>query len=87
MAKTEPKPRLIGYYNRDGYHIDEAGCYGRRLYEAGNDPLESSGHVPREIGESLRTIRRFCLQTGREMAAERGVEFAGVEREEEQAHS
>ena len=74
-------PKLIGYYNRDGYRIDEVD--GRTLYEGGNNPLESSSVIDRADGLPLRTIRRFCRQTGREIAEERGAEFVGVEREED----
>ena len=80
--------RLVGYYNRDGYRIERPDDHGGRiLYEAGNNPLESSSHVDQEDGLPLRTIRRFCLQTGREMAAEMDGTFAGAEREEERTEA
>jgi len=87
-TKTETPARLIGYYNRDGYRIEKVmpDDHGnsRTLYEAGNNPLESSNSiVDRAGGLPLRTIRRFCRQTGREIATERGAEFVGVEREED----
>ena len=72
---------LSGNYNRDGYTItDETG---EIVYEAGNNPLESSSRVRHDEGLDLRTIRRYCIQTGREMAAESGAEFARAERVED----
>lgn len=80
---------IIGYYNRQGYRIgmiDDGGQF-EQLYDAGNNrndsdrtnsvPLDSPNALP------LRTIRAYCIQTGKEIAKEQAIEFVGAEREEE----
>lgn len=75
--KSEPKQELIGYYDLDGYRIED-NLDGEVLYEAGNNPHESSSHVAHEHGLSLATLKEYCERTGREMAEERGATFAGA---------
>lgn len=79
------KIKLIGFYHEHGYNIHEVSD-GKKLsdepvYQAGNSPYDSSMMVPVERGESLDTLKKWCEQTGKEMAAEQGVEWGGCERE------
>lgn len=74
--------KIIGYYNLDGYRIED-NLDGEILYEAGNNPLESSSHVDRSDGLPIKTIREYCEQTGREMSVELKAEFLGAYPEEE----
>ena len=48
--------KIIGYYNLDGYRIED-NLDGEVLYEAGNNPLESTSYVDRSDGLPLETIR------------------------------
>jgi hypothetical protein len=80
-----PTSGYIGFYHKHGYNIwdcDE-GQLVEQLYEAGNDPLESTNIVPVERGESLETLHKFCEQTGKEMAEEAGVVWLGCSEEDE----
>ena len=72
--------KLIGYYNKHGYRIQDGN--GNELYTAGNNPFESSSIV--DNGLPIETLRGYCEQTGREMAAELSAEFMGVEFEDEE---
>jgi hypothetical protein len=74
--------KIIGYYNLDGYRIED-NLDGEVLYEAGNNPLESSSHVDRADGLPLHTIKEYCERTGREMAEELSAAFVGAYLEEE----
>lgn len=76
---------LVGFYHEHGYniHLQREGKLIDLLYEAGNSPYESVGTVPVERGEDLETLKGYCDQTGREMAAERGLPWAGCQREED----
>lgn len=77
-TRSTPGPVVRGEYNRNGYDtwIDD-----RLVYAAGNHVHESSQYATCERDRlPLRTIRRFCIKTTREVAAERNGIFAGVER-------
>jgi len=74
--------KIIGYYNLDGYRIED-NLDGEILYEAGNNPLESSSHVDRADGLPIETIREYCERTGKEMATELKAEFLGAHYEED----
>lgn len=56
---------------------------GNQIYSAGNAPGESSAIVPPERGVGLRTMRKFCAQTAKEMAEERGEKYGGISRIED----
>ena len=78
VAETDlPKHHQAGEISRLMVRTD----YRRLRTGRGEGAIAS--HVDRQDGLPLRTIRRFCLQTGREMAAERGAEFTGAERDED----
>jgi hypothetical protein len=73
------QPQVIhGEYSRNGYEI---WIGGRVLYAAGNHVHDSTQPTMCEKDWlPLRTIRKFCIKTTREIAGEcRGI-FAGVER-------
>ena len=74
-------PLVHGEYGRNGY---EVWIGSRVVYSAGNHVRDSI--QPAMCGEDrlpLHTIRKFCIKTTREIAAERGGRFAGVEQVEE----
>jgi hypothetical protein len=73
------RPALVrGEYSGNGY---EVWIGGRVVYSAGNHVHDSTQPALSEKDRlPLRTIRKFCNQTTREIAGERGGIFAGVER-------
>lgn len=73
---------LTGLYNRNGYVIVDDATE-QALYYAGNNPWESSSWVPLKYALPLRTIRKFCKQTGKEMAQEMNAIFTGAFRGDE----
>ena len=76
------KPVVSGEYNRDGYEI---WCAGRVVYSAGNHVHDSTQHATTKQDRlPLKTIRRFCIKTAREIAEERNGTFGGVQRVEDQ---
>lgn len=75
------KTQLIGYYNRHGYRIED-NLDGEILYEAGNNPLESTSHVDPADGLNLKTIRSYCDRTGKAMSREHVADYIGTYREE-----
>ena len=68
---------IIGYYDLDGYRIED-NLDGEVLYEAGNNPLESSSHVDRADGLPIEKIIEYCVLTGQEMSRELKAGFKGV---------
>jgi len=75
---------IVGDYNRWGYSIFEADT-GREIYTSGNSQYDSGASLdPGTPGAlPLRTIRSHCIGTAREIAAECGGVYGGVERGEE----
>lgn len=65
---------LIGYYNANGYRIETAD--GKVLYTAGANALDS-GAPGRSV--EPHTLRRWCVQTGKQMAKELGAKWGGAE--------
>jgi hypothetical protein len=67
-----------GEYNRNGYDvwIDGAVVYaaGNHVHDSTQYALSARDRLP------LKALRKFCLKTAREIAAERRGVFAGVER-------
>jgi hypothetical protein len=75
---TKRRPVVRGEYNRNGY---EVWIDSRLAYTAGNHVQDSSQSALCDQDRlSLTTIRRFCIKTAREIAAEDHGRFAGVER-------
>lgn len=68
---------IIGEYNKDGYIITSAN--GDVLYEAGANAVDSTA-PGRDV--SLATIRRWCIRSGKEIAAEIGAIWNGAEKVE-----
>ena len=86
-ADTTPS-KVIGYYNRQGYEIvalDDNGLITDELYSAGNNRWDSQQGAPVDGSNActLRQLRSYCCQTGKEIAAELHLPFIGVERIEE----
>ncbi len=76
-------PAIHGEYSRNGY---EVWIGARVVYSAANHANDSSQPaICKEDRLPLRTMRKFCTRTTREMAVERGGFFAGVERVAEEA--
>jgi uncharacterized protein (UPF0297 family) len=77
---------LIGFFSETGYNIwrqiDGKLTDGEPLYEAGNSRYNSSNIVDPSRGEDLETLRRYCNQTGLEMAQELGIPWGGCTQEE-----
>jgi hypothetical protein len=75
MKKT---PLVRGRYNGNGYDVWVGGQF---VYMAGNHVHDSTQPALCEKDRlPLRTIRKLCHRTTREIAVERGGVFAGVER-------
>jgi len=89
MIEADTTPvAIIGYYNRQGYEIvalDSHGLITDELYQAGNNRWDS--YQCALVGSSdactLRELRSYCHQTGKEIANEMHLPFWGVERTEE----
>jgi hypothetical protein len=67
-----------GQYDRNGYEV----WLGEQLaYSAGNQVQDSTQPALCEQDRlPLKTIRRFCIKTAREIAAEQRGRFVGVKR-------
>jgi hypothetical protein len=79
-VKTPNKRRPVvrGEYNRNGY---EVWSEGQHVYSAGNHVQDSSQPaLCKDDRLPLKTIRRFCIKTAREIATEQRGRFVGVER-------
>ena len=69
---------VVGEYDRDGYTVTTAD--GEVLHSAGANAFDS--HAPgRDV--TLSVIRRWCVRTGKEIAAETGAVWGGVQRTED----
>ena len=52
------------------------------LYRAGNSPCESTLVVPlAHRHESVRTLRKWCVEEGKELAEEHGLPWLGSQRD------
>jgi len=77
-TRNNQQPVVCGEYNRNGYDV---WVGGRLVYAAANHVQDSTQYATCEADRlPLKAIRKFCIQTAREIAAERGGRFAGVER-------
>ena len=75
---TKRRPVVRGEYNRNGY---EVWSDGQHVYSAGNHVQDSTQPaLCKQDRLPLKTIRRFCIKTAREIAAEHHGRFVGVER-------
>ena len=74
---------IIGFYHAHGYniHVQEDGELTECLCEAGNSPHDSTTVIPTERGESLETLAKWCEQTGKELAEEHNLPWAGCKEE------
>jgi len=73
---------VTAVYNRNGYRVNSDGV---EIYAAGNHRNDSQTWIEPggPFALPLVTIRKFARQTGKEIAAERGEYFHGIERIEE----
>lgn len=55
---------------------------GKDIYTAGNSPFDSQGYVSARNGVGLQTMRKYCIQTSKELARENNAQYIGVERED-----
>lgn len=69
--------QVTAEYNRIEYTVF---LNGEEVYSAGNAPGDSSLRIPSERGVGLRNMRKFCIKTAKQIAAEKKAEYAGVER-------
>lgn len=75
--------KLIGYYNERGYRIESDNPEDATIYQAGNHALESTQDATgTKFQLPLKVIKKFCIQTGKEIAKEKNAKFIGVEYEE-----
>lgn len=77
IAKDSTCDELIGYYNLDGYRIENSRD-GEVIYVAGNSPHDSTATVDRAEGLPLTTLKTYCERIGQELSEERGATFAGA---------
>lgn len=68
---------VTGEYHETGYEIF---VNGESVYSAGNSDSDSQLRVPPKRGVGLKTLRKFCVKTGKEMAFERFAKWGGCER-------
>lgn len=64
---TKKPPVYTGYYNGLKYVILRNS---RKVYEAGNSPLDSQGYVSEDEGVGIEQMKNFCKSTAQEMATE-----------------
>ncbi len=73
--------KIIGYYNEQGYEIvalDENGQIVKEFYQAGNNRFDSQqSSVDNPL--PLSTLKRYCQQTGKDIAKEEKLPFIGIE--------
>jgi hypothetical protein len=65
-----------GEFYPHGYRIllvNTSDMHAKVLYEAGNDPLDSSGIVPEADGEPISQLERWCTEQAAIFATEAGV--------------
>lgn len=79
MTKPDPSRYVItGGYNALKYVVnihDRNTGIEVEIYRAGNHPADSQVYVPASIGVGLNAMRKMCLQTVKEMALERGLDW------------
>ena len=70
--------QLVGFYHTSGYNLwVQKTELDEQVYEAGNNPADSTSTLPVEQGEDLETLKGFCEQTGKELAEEMGLSWGG----------
>ena len=74
---------IRAFYNRQGYLVESDGA---EIYSAGNSARDSQEWLTPGDPDalSLRTLRSYAIQTGKEFAEERVEKFGGVERIDEE---
>lgn len=76
---------ITAQYNRYGYSVWTTEPSPRPVCHCGNGGQDSTVILdPDDLNaESLRDIRQYAIQTGKEIAQERGETWGGVERVED----
>ena len=74
---NKPKKVVTGQYNRLVY---EVFLDGQQVCSCGNAHGDSTLVVPANEGIGLKTLRRFCAKTTREIANESKARYGGIER-------
>lgn len=65
--------RIYAEYNELKYEIFDQD--GQVLYQAGNSPLDSQTYLSKEDGVGLETMKKYAIQTGKEIAKEHNGQF------------
>ena len=70
--------KVYGEYDKFGYKIY---LNSEQVYGAGNSPHDSTAIIPIEDSDALplKTIRKYCIKTGKEMAVEHNAKWIGAE--------
>jgi hypothetical protein len=74
-----PRKTVTGTFSHDGY---EVFLDGQPVYAAGNNPHDSVALADPGHELSLARIAEFCERSAREIAAEAGAVFGGIEEED-----
>lgn len=73
--------KIIGYYHAYGYRIED-NLDGEMLYEAGNSFYDSTSVIDKDQGLNIKTIKKYCERTGKEIAEEKSGEWLGAYQDE-----
>ncbi len=68
--------KIIGYYNELEYRIE---LDGKEIYTASNSPFDSQAYTSAGEGVGLATMRKYCIQTSKELAKENKTRYIGVQ--------
>ena len=71
---------ITGYYNEHGYQIESDKPMDEILHHAGNHAMDSTKDGTGTHHQlPLVTIKEHCKLTAKEIAREKGAEYAGIE--------
>jgi hypothetical protein len=74
-----PTKSVVGYYNAREYTID---VDGKPFFRAGNSKYDSQLYgTPPSQGVGLNKMKKFCIQTAKEIAKEKKAKYYGVQYE------
>jgi len=69
---------VVGYYNAREYSV----CVnGQPVYTAGNNKWDSQQYSSPSKGVGLNKMKKFCIQTSKDIAREKKAKYYGVEYE------
>lgn len=77
--------KILGRYSSYEYEVILTNEKGKSelLYSAGNNPYESEGVVDAPDGVGSERMKEYCEISSKEIAEEKGIEYYGVEFDEE----